>query len=125
MTGKFLAIGLVLTFAAILYAQDKKTVTLNGYLLDNMCASMHVNDKDFAERVKKHPTSCALMPNCAKSGFALFSDGKLYKLDEAGNKSAEEVLKNTKKKNSVEVAVEGTLEGDTLHVTKLAEKTGE
>jgi hypothetical protein len=64
------------------------------------------------------------MPNCAGSGFAvLSSEGKFYKLDDAGNKSAEELLRNTETKMGVMVAIEGTIEGDTLHVTKLTEVT--
>jgi hypothetical protein len=65
-----------------------------------------------------------LMPNCAGSGFAVLSDeGKLYKFDEAGNKNAEELLKNTATKAGVMVAVEGTVEGETVKVTKLTETT--
>ena len=95
-----------------------KQSSFNGYLIDNMCAGALAKN---AERVKKHKTSCALMPSCEGSGFAVYSDGKLYKLDEAGNKSASELLKATETKDGVTVAVEGTVEGDTVHVTKLTE----
>ena len=124
MIRKLFAIGVVITVAVVLYAQGNQSVKLNGYLIDNACANARAKDKDFAEKVKNHKTSCALMPNCAGSGFAvLSSEGKLYKLDDAGNKSAEELLKNTETKMGVMVAVEGTVEGDTLHVTKLTEVT--
>jgi hypothetical protein len=120
MNRKFLVITLSLLFAVVLYAQ-KKDVKLTGRLIDNMCASHHVNDKDFAERVENHTTSCALMPDCKGAGFAVYSDGKLYKLDDAGNKLALELLEDTQTKKGVRVAVEGTLQGDTIHVTKLTE----
>jgi hypothetical protein len=122
MNQRFLAIGLSLMFAVVLYAQ-KKEVKLTGNLIDNMCASHHVNDKDFGDRVKNHTTSCALMPNCKGSGYAVYSDNKLYKLDEAGNKIALEILEDTQTKKDLRVSVEGTLEGDTIHVTKLTEVT--
>ena len=57
-----------------------------------------------------------------KSGYAVFTaDGQFYKFDEAGNKSAEALLKETETKSGISVAVEGTLEGDTIHVTKVTE----
>jgi hypothetical protein len=122
MTRKLFAFATVMAFAVVLYAQAEKTVKINGILVDNMCASAHAKDKNPASKAKNHKTSCALMPPCAGSGFAVLSeDGKLYKFDEAGNKNAEGLLKNTETKMGVTVAVEGTVKGDTIHVTKLAE----
>ena len=108
--------------AGALIAQDK-TVTLTGYLIDNSCAANHEKDKTFATWVKTHGTSCATMENCEKSGYAVFSGDKLYKLDEAGNTSAAELLKSTKSKKGLKVTAEGTVDGDTLKVTKLTEVT--
>ncbi len=130
MTRKLFAVGIILAVAMVLYAQGAfalhvqgdKSVKINGYLIDNMCAGALAKGKDFAEKVKKHKTSCALMPNCAGSGFAVLSDeGKLYKLDDAGNKIAEDLLKSTQTTAGVAVNAEGTVDGETLHVTKLAE----
>jgi len=64
------------------------------------------------------------MESCEKAGYAVYADKKLYKLDEAGNTMAAEVLKNTKTTKGVKVAVEGTVVGDTIKVTKLTEVTG-
>ena len=121
MTRKLFAFAIILAFAFVLYAQDNKAIKFSGYLIDNACANAHVKDANFADRVKQHSTSCALMPNCEGSGYAVFSEGKLYKFDKAGNESAEGLLKDTETKVGVMVAVEGTLEGNTLHVTKLTE----
>src|SRR5712671_1926186 len=121
MTRKLFALGLMLTVAFVLYAQGDKSVKISGYLIDNACSMSHAKDADFAERAKKHKTSCALMPPCEGSGYAVYSEGKLYKLDKAGNESAEALLKETDTKNGVMVAVDGTVEGDTLHVTKITE----
>jgi len=108
--------------AAALMAQDK-TVTLTGYMIDNSCAANHANDKTFATWVKTHGTSCAMMDSCEKSGYAVFADDKLYKFDDAGNASAEALLKATKSKKGLHVKAEGTIDGDTLKVTKLTEVT--
>jgi hypothetical protein len=125
MTRKLLplmaALALVL-MAVALSAQDK-TVTLDGYMIDNACASSHATDKTFGAWVKTHGTSCATMENCEKSGYAVYADDKLYKFDDAGNTSAEELLKSTKSKKGLHVKVEGTIDGDMIKVTKLTEVT--
>jgi hypothetical protein len=53
----------------------------------------------------------------------LYADGKLYKLDAEGNKKAAELLKNTKVEKGLQVAVEGTVDGETLTVTSMSEVT--
>ena len=122
MNRKLFAVSIVIAVAAaaVLYAQ-KKDVKLTGNLIDNACSSHHVNDKDFGDRVANHTTSCALMAACKGSGYAVYADSKLYKLDDAGSKLAQGILEDTKTEKGVRVAVEGTLEGDTIHVTKLTE----
>ena len=123
MTSKLFAFGIILAFAFVLYAQDAKTVKIEGYIIDNACAAGHVKDANFGERVKKHSTSCALSPNCSESGYVVYTaDAKIYKLDQAGNKSAEELLKETDTKMGAQVSVEGTMEGDTIKVTRITEK---
>ena len=118
MIRKVFALTTIVLLAGVLFAQDK-TVTITGNLIDNACAE---SAKDIGARAKDHSTSCALMDGCEKAGYAVYgSDNKLYKLDGKGNELAEAVLKNTKVKSGVKVAVEGTLDGDTLKVTKLAE----
>ncbi len=124
MTRKLFAFGIIVAFAFVLYAQGTKTVKIEGYIMDNACAAGHVKDANFGERVKKHSTSCALSPNCAESGYVVYTaDAKLYKLDQTGNKSAEELLKDTETKSGVQVSVEGTIDGDTIKVAKITEKT--
>ena len=118
MNRKLLAITLSLLFAALVYAQDNKSVTITGNLIDNACAG---SAKDLETRTKNHSTKCALMDSCVTSGYAVYADHKLYKLDDKGNSSAVELLKNTKTEKGVRVTAEGTVEGDTLHVTKLTE----
>jgi hypothetical protein len=110
------AVAVALT-AVFAFAQEgeKKSVKVTGYVVDNMCAGMHGTEAE----AKNHPNACALMPACEKSGFAVVAGDKTYRLDEAGNKLAAEVLKGAKMKKGLKVDVEGTLEGDTLHADKL------
>jgi len=120
MIRKVFAITIVALMAGVLFAQEK-TVTITGNLIDNACAE---SAKDLGARAKNHSTSCALMDGCEKTGYAVYAaDNKLYKLDDKGNDIAAGVLKNTQTKKGVKVSVEGTLNGDTIKVTKLTEVT--
>jgi hypothetical protein len=112
-----LAVVAVALAAVFAFAQEgeKKSVKVTGYVVDNMCAEMHGSEAE----AKNHPNACALMPACEKSGFAVVSGDRTYKLDEAGNKLAADALKGVKTKKGLKVDVEGTLEGDTLHAAKL------
>jgi len=123
MIRKMFPLIIVLALAAgALIAQDK-TVTLDGYLIDNSCAANHEKDKTFGTWVKTHGTSCATMEACEKSGYGVVVGEKMYKFDDAGNASASELLKNTKSKKGLKIKAEGTVDGDTLKVTKLTEVT--
>ena len=124
MTRKVFAVSLMLALAGLLaFAQEAKQaakpVKLTGYLMDNMCASSHGDDDGMT--AKGHPVACSLMPDCSKGGFALVAGKNIYKLDEDGNKLALEVLKATTTKKGLQVEVEGTLDGSTLHATKVTE----
>src|SRR6266849_9726260 len=120
MIRKVFALTILVLMAGILFAQDK-TVTITGNLIDNACAE---SAKDLGMRAKNHSTSCAMMDGCEKSGYAVYAtDNKLYKLDNKGNDIAAGVLKNTPTKKGLKVSVEGTLDGDTIKVTKLTEVT--
>ena len=123
MTRKILAVSLLLALTGIFaYAQEAaKTVTVKGYLTDNMCAGSPDEDKDFAADAKEHSVGCARMSHCVTSGYAVAEGRKLYKLDDAGNKLASKVFKTTKLGRGVMVEVEGTVDGTTLHATKLVE----
>jgi len=123
MTRKLLpliAVVALVVMTAALVAQDK-AVTLDGYMIDNACASSDkAKDKTW---IKTHSTSCATMEACEKSGYAVYAKDKLYKFDDAGNASAAEIIKNTKSKKGLHVKVEGTIDGDTIKVTKITEVT--
>ena len=120
MIRKISALTIAVLMAGALFAQTK-TVTITGNLIDNACAE---SAKDLDARAKNHSTSCSMMDGCEKSGYAVYADKKLYKLDDKGNDIAADLLKNTKTQKGLKVTVEGTLDGDTIHVNKLTEVTG-
>lgn len=123
MARRVFGLGMVLLLAGVaVAATGAKSVKLTGYLIDNACSARAATENG-AEKVKAHTVKCAMMPNCAKSGYALYADGKLYKLDEEGNKKAAEIYKNTKVEKGLQVAVEGDADGDALKVTSMSEVT--
>ena len=124
MTKKTFVIGIVLLLAVVALAREGKDVKLTGYVIDNRCAASKANGENAAENVKVHTVTCMMMPPCAKSGYAVFAGGKLYKLDEEGSKKAGDILKNTKAEKGVQVSVEGTLDGDMLKVKSISEVAG-
>jgi hypothetical protein len=112
---------LVVLLAGVVFAFAGENVKLTGYLIDNAC-SARAKGENGVEKVKNHTVKCAQMPPCAKSGYSLVTDdGKLFKLDEEGNKKAAEILAATKKDKGVSVNVEGMLDGDTIKVTSISE----
>lgn len=123
MIKKAFVIGTILLMAVVALAREGKEVKLTGYVIDNACSARAASENG-AEKVKNHTVKCAMMPSCAKSGYAVFADGKLYKLDEEGNKKAADILKNTKAEKGVQVSVEGTVDGDMLKVKSISEVAG-
>jgi hypothetical protein len=112
-------LSLILLLAGVVVASEK--VKLTGLVIDNACSG-RAKGEGGLEKVKNHTVKCALMPNCSKSGFALVTgEGKIFKFDEEGNKKVAEILASTKSEKSISVNVEGTVEGDVLKVTSIAE----
>ena len=121
MIRKISVLGLVLLLAGVaVAAREGKSVKLTGYIIDNACSG-RANGENGAEKVKNHTVKCAQMPKCAESGYALFVDNKLYKLDAEGNKKAADVFKSTKLEKGLQVEIEGTLDGETLKVKSIKE----
>jgi hypothetical protein len=105
--------------------------TFTGYLIDQKCGVSGIDIQDGTDLIKfaeKHQLSCAMMPGCLASGFGLSikqADGtyKYYKFDAAGSKLAiDTVINKTKKTDNLLVEVTGTMSGDTITVSTIAEK---
>jgi len=114
----FLLSAAVALATALSFGQDdKKSVKITGYLIDNQCAASNNTEAE----AKNHATSCALMPSCEKAGYSVVAGDKTFTLDENGNKLAEAVLRSTSSKKGVKVEVEGTVDNTTLKADKLTE----
>lgn len=90
-------------------------MTIKGTVIDNLCAG--ANSVNIAEFVKTHPKSCALMPDCAASGYSIYADGKLTKFDKDSSAKVEEFLKKADSKT--EVVIEAEKSGDELKLVSI------
>jgi len=83
--------------------------TWTGTIVDVMCKG-----KDLSS----HTSKCAVMPNCAKSGFGVvLADGKFLKFDETGNAMALKRLRSpSAKEKDLKVKVAGSRDGEVIKV---------
>jgi hypothetical protein len=106
--------GLVAGLGCVAYAAQ-----VRGILLDRSCSTKIVAAKD-QKAAQDHTRECALMPDCVKSGYGVFTaDGKFITFDQPGNQKAEQALKASKKKDNVKVQVTGDQSGDSMTVTAI------
>src|SRR4030095_10286854 len=93
MLRKVLATTFWLLCIGATFANGKDQVNLKGYLVDMMCGDSYAHDPEALSKAKEHTTECSLMTHCIKAGYAVVTeDGKIYKLDKAGNKMVAKVL---------------------------------
>jgi hypothetical protein len=82
----------VLTFSLSIFAQEN--ITLKGTIIDNKCAE--ANKANLSTFIKTHPKECAMMPACAASGYAIYTnENLLMKFDKASCAKVTEFLKKT------------------------------
>lgn len=101
---------------------------IKGVLMDEKCSGtadlrisgstgLLVGGRIVAEA---HTKQCALMPECQKSGYGVYtSDNKFLKFDEGGNHKALAAIKASNKLDDLEVEVTGQVKGDTIKVLTL------
>lgn len=106
---------------AIAAESKPKAVTMQGYVVDAMCAKGMAGKETTMKKAAGHTKDCALEKECAASGYGLFSDGKWYKFDAAGDKLAKDMIEKSSREKGLAFEVAGTMSGDILAVTLLKE----
>ena len=92
--------------------------TVQGVLMDKACSAKAVSGGQ--QVAKDHTTECALLPDCQKSGYGVFTtDGKFLSFDVKGNGRATQLVKTTKKKDNLRITVDGTIQGDKITVSRI------
>ena len=91
---------------------------VEGVLMDKMCSMKAA--KEGQKAATMHTRQCAMMPDCEKSGYGVFTaDNKYLVFDAGGNQQASTALKASKKKDNLRVKVNGEIDGDTIKVASL------
>ena len=91
---------------------------VEGILMDKLCSGKAI--KDGMKAAQGHTRECALMPDCMKSGYGVFTaDNRFLTLDAAGNKQAVRALRASKQKDNLQVKVTGEVADGTIKVQSL------
>jgi hypothetical protein len=108
---------LMILFAAVSLSAFAADTTVKGYLVDIACSTEEGSKPGFGA---KHSKDCLQMDDCVKSGYGvLTSDNKVVKFDKAGNEQAKKFIADLKKAKDIRVNVQGTVNGDTMSVSKI------
>ena len=110
--------GLTRLFLLTSLAGALSAAEVEGVLMDKMCSMKAV--KEGQKAAAMHTRQCAMMPDCEKSGYGVFTaDNKYLVFDAAGNEQAIAALKASSKKDNLKVRVSGEVAGDTIRVASL------
>jgi len=98
--------------------------SIQGVLMDKMCSYKAETRIAPGDRIEggmvvayAHTRQCAMMPDCQKSGYGVYThDNKFLSFDEAGNRKAIALLKETKKEDDLRVEITGEIQGDIIKV---------
>jgi len=109
--------------AVTLLAQEPAgKVTLRGYLMDASCGAALSGKPNAEARALRHTKACALMEECAASGYGVMVEGKWVKFDARGDTLAKKAIKASKKERGHYFEVKGVMRGEKLAVLSLKEK---
>jgi hypothetical protein len=75
------------------------------------------------EKAAGHTRDCALMEDCASSGFGIFSGGKYYKFDAKGSEKAKALFEKSKLSRGMYFTATGKLAEGMLTLASLTEST--
>jgi hypothetical protein len=91
---------------------------VEGVLMDKMCFMKAVKEGQKAAAI--HMRQCAMMPDCGKGEYGVFTvDNKYLVFDAIGNEQAIAALKTSRKNDNLRAKVNGELDGDTIKVSSL------
>lgn len=112
------ALTVVAVMTAAIGAEEQKWA---GYLIDKQCAEAVREDPDPTAFVQRHNKDCALMPNCKKVGYSVYSSRKWFDLDREGDALAIKLLQTSKRQNGFYVEIVGSRSGKVLKVKTIRE----
>src|SRR5579863_2539010 len=122
-----LLFGGLLPGLALAADQPSTTSTVQGVLIDKMCSYKAETRIVPGPRlaggiitIYPHTRQCALMPECQKSGYGVFTyDQRFLPFDEAGYHKALAYFEQAKQEDDFRVEVAGEIQGEVLKVTSI------
>ena len=111
------ALVIVLSLSVMVAAQDQKSVTLTGNIIDKNCSAKATT----AEAAAGHKKGCALSGNCLKSGLGVYADGKYVEFDAKGTELGKAALEKTSKANGAVFKVTGKVADGKMMVESITE----
>ena len=108
-------------------AAETSETRVQGVLVDKMCSYKAETRTVPGPRLEggiiaiyPHSRKCALMPECQKSGYGVFTyDQKFLPFDEGGNQKALAYFKQAKQEDDFRVEVEGQMQGEMFKVASI------
>lgn len=108
-------------------AAETSETKVQGVLIDKMCsykAETRIVPGGLLAggiiTIYPHTRECALMPECQKSGYGVFTyDQKFLPFDEAGNQKALAYFKQAKQEDDFRVEVAGQSQGEVFKVASI------
>ena len=121
LTTTLCAFALVLALSILATAQDHKSMSWTGNIVDKACSAKVSKAENPGEAAATHKKGCSLSEGCLKSGLGLFADGKFVEFDEKGAGLAKSALEKTSKANGAKFKVTGMLHDGKLMVENITE----
>ena len=117
-----LALSMLLLLTSVtVVAQETAPTTLTGYVVDQHCGATIATKADVMDKAAAHTKECALMEDCVKSGYGIFSGGKYYKFDSTGSATAQAAIEKSKLSKGLFFIAVGKDVNGTFHLTSLTE----
>jgi hypothetical protein len=92
---------------------------IQGVVIDRICAEDIL--KHGRQIILKQRHDCSLMKHYIRDGYGILTDDhKFFNFDEAGNKKAVQLLKNTPDKDNLKVIIRGDIDGDEIKVIDMS-----
>ena len=120
-------LGLIAISVWFLSAAEISETKVQGVLIDKMCsfkAETRIVRGGLLEggiiTIYPHKRQCALMPECRKSGYGVFTyDHRFLPFDELGNQKALAHFKQAKQEDDFRVEVAGQSQGEVFRVASI------
>lgn len=115
------ALALLLGLSIVAAAQDHKSTSWTGNIVDKACSAKVTKAENPGEAAANHKKGCSLSEGCLKSGLGLYAEGKFVEFDEKGTGLAKTALEKTSKANGAKFKVTGMLHDGKLMVESIEE----